>query len=173
MKDCFSWWLKCVGRHCFDFRTRARRREFWCFALVNTLLLAVAWLADIVSGASFDCEMYETFGLGWITAAAAAATAVPFFAVAFRRMHDTGRSGRKFVTVCVLLAALSVFAVFVPVQAFMARKVMLSALLYFVSGVFIVVLITLQTVRFCRNSAPGFNRYGLNPKGDKRRYDWM
>ncbi|MDE6778122.1 MAG: DUF805 domain-containing protein [Alistipes sp.] len=173
MKDCLDWWWKCVGRHFCDFRTRARRREFWCFVFVDALLFAVAWIADIAVGSSFDFARFETFGLGWITTLFAAVMAVPFCAAAFRRMHDTGRSGGKFVTVCVLLAAVSTFAVFVPVQAFLARKVMLSALLYFVSGVFIVMLITLQTVRFCRNSQPGFNRYGLNPKGDKRPYEWM
>lgn len=162
-----------MGRRFCDFRTRARRREFWCFTLVNTLLLAAAWLADALSGASFECADYETFGVGWITTLFAAVTFVPFCAVAFRRMHDTGRSGGKFVTVCVLLAAVVLFAAYVPVQAFMARKVMLSALLYFVSGVFVVLLITLQTFRFCRDSVPGFNRYGLNPKNDGHRFIWM
>lgn len=173
MKDCLNWWWKCVGRHCFDFRTRARRREFWCFVLVGTLLFAAAWAADMVLGTSFDCPQYETFGIGWIAAAYAAVMSVPGCAVAFRRMHDTGRSGRKFVTVCVLLVLLAVFAAVVPVQAFMARKVMLAALLYLASGVFIALLVALQTLRFCRDSLPGFNRYGLNPKGDNRCCEWM
>ena len=97
-----------------DFSGRARRSEFWYFSLFCGLVSAAltAILGDLLGG---------LFSL---------ATLVPSLAVAWRRMHDIGKSG-----------AWSFFAL-VPVVGF------------------IVVLIW-----NCKDSQPGENAYGPNPKG--------
>lgn len=85
------------------FDGRARRAEFWWFALVQGVVVAVptsiGWtllLAGLLVGAS-------TTGPGWVPAVAgaylllvggacAAALLLPGYAVAARRLHDTDRS---------------------------------------------------------------------------------
>jgi uncharacterized membrane protein YhaH (DUF805 family) len=86
-----------------DYRSRARRAEFWMY-------LVVAWLIDVfalaitamVVNPAFDSHTYtlDTSAmttLGWIcigvTVALALVLFFPFLAVSVRRMHDLGRSG--------------------------------------------------------------------------------
>lgn len=72
-------------RTCFakfaTFSGRARRSEFWWFALFQILVMIVASVIDQVLGTSF------------VTIIAALALLVPSLAVTWRRLHDTGRSG--------------------------------------------------------------------------------
>ena len=86
-----------------DFRTRARRAEFWLYTLVYWLLevFALAITAMVVN-AAFDSETMKldtslVTPLGWICIAVtfglALALFVPFLAVSARRMHDLGHSG--------------------------------------------------------------------------------
>lgn len=63
------------------FTGRARRSEFWWFALFNFLVSIVVGVIDAVIGSPV---------LGYIVALA---LLVPSLAVTVRRLHDTGRSG--------------------------------------------------------------------------------
>jgi uncharacterized membrane protein YhaH (DUF805 family) len=65
-----------------DFRGRARRSEFWFFALFNVLVQLVAAALDAVI---FN---YATI----FSALATLGLLLPGIAVAARRLHDTGRS---------------------------------------------------------------------------------
>ena len=86
-----------------DYRTRARRTEFWLFLLVAWLLevFAVALTATMVNSA-FDSDTMtlhtaSVTTLGWIfiivTFALGLALLFPLLAVTVRRMHDLGHSG--------------------------------------------------------------------------------
>jgi len=67
-------------RNYVGFGGRARRREFWGFVLVNALVSAALQL----SGGFMKTDIpVEVFGL---------LVLLPSVAVAFRRLHDTGRS---------------------------------------------------------------------------------
>jgi uncharacterized membrane protein YhaH (DUF805 family) len=73
----------CLQRKYADFGGRARRSEFWFFALFNILVQLVAGALDAV-----------IFGSATIFGAVAAlAMLLPGIAVGARRLHDTGRSG--------------------------------------------------------------------------------
>lgn len=63
------------------FSGRARRSEYWWFALASFLASVVASIIDAAIGVSI---------LEWILTLA---LLVPSLAVAVRRLHDTGRSG--------------------------------------------------------------------------------
>lgn len=63
------------------FTGRARRSEFWWFALFSVLLNIVVVVIDAVIGNSV---------LGYIVTLA---LIIPWLAVTVRRLHDTGRSG--------------------------------------------------------------------------------
>ncbi|MFF7329771.1 DUF805 domain-containing protein [Streptomyces sp. NPDC008150] len=86
-----SWYLA-VLRNYVGFAGRARRREYWMFVLFNILaaivlpVLGVTVAILLQAGTALEAVMipYSLYLL---------ATALPSLAVAFRRLHDTGRSG--------------------------------------------------------------------------------
>ena len=83
-----NWYLKVLKQY-FDFRGRARRREYWMFTLINTLVTAGLALADLLLfGANFETGegiiLYPIYAL---------LVFIPSLAVAIRRLHDTGRRG--------------------------------------------------------------------------------
>ena len=82
-----NWYLK-VMRQYADFSGRARRKEYWMFALFNFIFALVAMGFDAMMGSAFIGGMY---GITYLTYALA--TIVPGIAVAVRRMHDVGKSG--------------------------------------------------------------------------------
>jgi len=72
-------WYIAVLKKYTEFSGRASRQEYWMFTLINTLVYVV--LALIGRGSFALMGLYS---LG---------TFLPAFAVMFRRLHDTGRSG--------------------------------------------------------------------------------
>ena len=85
-----DWYLDILRNHYADFDGRARRKEYWMFALVNIgVYLSVSAVAGILSW------MWEP--LGWLPMLAylvfALAVAVPSLALTVRRLHDTGKTG--------------------------------------------------------------------------------
>jgi len=83
--------IQTATRICFqkyaDFTGRARRAEYWWFAVAVTLVTVVLTIVDIIAfdGLAEDIGVFSTvFGL---------ATMIPSFAVGARRLHDINRSG--------------------------------------------------------------------------------
>ena len=81
-------WLKEVIAKYATFRGRARRREYWRFILFNLCTYGLLLLIDLLTG-TFDMETMR----GWLSTGYMFFVSIPFFAVAVRRLHDTGRSG--------------------------------------------------------------------------------
>jgi len=77
----FSWYLHVLKNYAV-FDGRARRREFWSFALVNFCIGLVISLFGALCGDSGVLYTLYTF-----------ATLIPYIGVGIRRMHDTDRSG--------------------------------------------------------------------------------
>ena len=81
--------------HCFQnyatFSGRARRMEYWSFALFNAIFALVAAVLDNVLGIAAP-----EIGYGPIYGIYALAALLPGIAVFVRRLHDTGRSGWYF-----------------------------------------------------------------------------
>ncbi|WP_027480490.1 DUF805 domain-containing protein [Deinococcus pimensis] len=84
-----------VLRNYATFTGRARRREFWMFTLVQTVISVVfGILFGITGGLNEDLTISPAFGLfSVVFALYALATFVPTLAVTVRRLHDTGKSG--------------------------------------------------------------------------------
>ena len=70
-----------------DFSGRARRSEYWWFAVFALLVSIVADLIDVMLGTMSDTNV------GVVGAIAALALLLPSLAVAIRRLHDTSRTG--------------------------------------------------------------------------------
>jgi uncharacterized membrane protein YhaH (DUF805 family) len=66
---------------------RARRTEYWMFALFTTLIAFGLIILDTTTGVA-----NKSAGFGVLTALYMLATFIPGFAVSVRRLHDIGRS---------------------------------------------------------------------------------
>ena len=143
------WYLEVLRKYA-EFSGRARRSEYWFFALFNILISIGLGIIDVAiigpvgnltmpmgSGMGGMGGMGGTSGMGTppmmgislLTSLYNLAVLVPSIAVAVRRMHDTGRSGWW------------VLIVFVPI----------------IGGI-IFLIFALQ------DSEPSSNQYGANPK---------
>jgi uncharacterized membrane protein YhaH (DUF805 family) len=83
-----DWYLDVLKNRYAKFDGRARRKEYWMFALFN-FLIAVA--LSIVDGIlHLKVGMY---GMGVLGTLYALALLIPNIAISIRRLHDTDRSG--------------------------------------------------------------------------------
>lgn len=71
----------------FDFKGRARRREFWMFMLIASVLAAGLIIIETLLGLQLAQD------IGILSTIYALAIAAPTVSVTIRRLHDTGRSG--------------------------------------------------------------------------------
>jgi uncharacterized membrane protein YhaH (DUF805 family) len=81
-------WYTDVLKKYVEFSGRARRKEFWMFALISTIISIVLSIIDRIIGTDFNNGsngvLQSIYGL---------AVLLPSIAVGVRRMHDTNRSG--------------------------------------------------------------------------------
>src|SRR3954468_13645450 len=76
-----KWYLQAL-RNYANFNGRARRTEYWMFALFNFIFSIAAFVLDLMLGTMvLLMALYSLFVL------------IPGLAVAVRRLHDTGKSG--------------------------------------------------------------------------------
>ena len=83
----FNWYLKVVKENYANFTGRARRSEYWYFALVNLLISIVLGVIDYAIGSSIGPN------LGIFRLIYSLVVLVPSLAVLVRRLHDIGKSG--------------------------------------------------------------------------------
>ena len=89
-----------VWKNYAGFSGRARRAEYWQFALINVIALIVLYVLDLAIGTTIP---YLLYGL---------ATLVPGLAVGARRLHDTDRSGWWLLIALVPVVGVIVLLVF-------------------------------------------------------------
>ena len=82
-----NWYLAALKKYA-TFEGRARRKEFWFFALFNFLAIVLLALIDGVLG-----TFSEEAGIGLLSGIYVLAIFIPSIAVTVRRLHDTDRSG--------------------------------------------------------------------------------
>ncbi|MDN3297873.1 DUF805 domain-containing protein [Streptomyces ficellus] len=75
------WYVDVLKKYA-TFSGRARRKEYWMFTLISTVIYAVLAVIDV-----------SLIGSGVIAGIYGLAVLLPTLAVAVRRLHDTGRSG--------------------------------------------------------------------------------
>jgi uncharacterized membrane protein YhaH (DUF805 family) len=81
-------WYLAVLKNYAGFSGRARRKEYWMFALFNFIFLIVAMIIDNVAKTTVGELPYGIFYSLY-----AIAVLIPGLAVAVRRLHDVGKSG--------------------------------------------------------------------------------
>jgi len=86
-KNVFEWYAKC-WRQWVDFSGRARRTEFWSFALINSLIF---FLLLMLLGSTADDSTSEDF-FAILFFIYLFLVFVPSLSVFVRRLHDTGKS---------------------------------------------------------------------------------
>ncbi len=82
-----NWYLKALKKYAV-FSGRARRKEYWYFALFSLLIAIVLAIIEGIVG-NLDAET----GVGLLGDIYLLAILIPSIAVAVRRLHDTDRSG--------------------------------------------------------------------------------
>ena len=82
-----NWYLQVLKKYA-EFNGRARRKEYWMFALFNIIFLIAAMIIDNIAGTTIgvlpDGLFYFVYAL---------AVFIPGLAVGVRRLHDVGKSG--------------------------------------------------------------------------------
>ncbi|MBK5720561.1 DUF805 domain-containing protein [Dysgonomonas sp. Marseille-P4677] len=85
-----EWFLKVLKGHYADFNGRARRKEYWMYALVYGIIYIALYILAIILAFISGTLASIVFGLLVIFLLA---VLVPTIAVGVRRMHDVGKSG--------------------------------------------------------------------------------
>jgi uncharacterized membrane protein YhaH (DUF805 family) len=99
-----NWYLEVLKKY-VEFDGRARRTEYWMFALVNFIVsLVLAFLLGRVLG-------------GVIPALYSLAVLLPSIAVTIRRLHDTGRTGWWWLIVFVPVIGWIVLLIFMVLDS--------------------------------------------------------
>ncbi len=82
-----NWYLQVLKNYTV-FSGRARRKEYWMFALFNLIFVIAAMIIDNVIGTTMAGLPYGLFYFLY-----GLAVLIPSLAVAVRRLHDVGKSG--------------------------------------------------------------------------------
>lgn len=98
-----NWYLKVFNQY-FDFSGRARRKEFWMFALINFIVLILLSFLDELLGTKTS---NDEGGIGLLYLVYYLVSILPSLAVSIRRLHDIGKSGWYiFITLIPLAGAI-------------------------------------------------------------------
>jgi uncharacterized membrane protein YhaH (DUF805 family) len=153
-----KWYLKVMSQYA-DFSGRARRTEYWMFSLFNIIFGLIAAIVDQSTGLIFENQQYGLFSSLY-----ALAVFIPGLAVAVRRLHDTGRSGKYiFLAFVPLAAVMLLMAVTLLIQDAETQRFLLrnSAFVLIISTMIISIWLF---VLFLLPGTSGDNQYGPDPK---------
>jgi len=133
------------------FKGRATRAEYWYFVLFNVI---ASIILGIISKIISDQKniLGNIYGLAVI---------IPSIAVSVRRFHDIGKTGWWVLYFSLMCLAIGILAIIL----------VLPTLIFGVFGIsFYIILLAFLTVTVwsivwkCKDSQPGDNKYGPNPK---------
>ena len=141
--------IKSVFTNYFKFSGRARRSEYWYFFLFNFIVsFVLALFARTTKELNILSDIWSI------------AIFFPSLAVTVRRLHDVGKSG-WYVLLFWLVVILCSLMMFMAGDKDLIGVAIFEMLLMFAA---IIVFI----VWLCRDSQPGENKWGPNPKEN----DW-
>jgi uncharacterized membrane protein YhaH (DUF805 family) len=126
-----------------DFNGRASRQEFWCFVAFIVICQAVTGIVGLLFG--FGPTLSGLIG---------ALLLIPQLAVAVRRVHDLGKSGRELLVPCIMILA-------VPL-AFAFRGILPKIIALGFLGITLLAFANLLTL-FLKKGSTVPNRYGAAP----------
>ena len=87
-----DWYLKVMRDNYANFSGRARRKEYWMFVLVQTIVMIGLMILDSVLGLDFELQGIS-LGYGYLYLIGLIVHFIPSLAVLVRRLHDVGKSG--------------------------------------------------------------------------------
>jgi len=119
-----NWYIEVLKKYT-EFSGRARRKEYWYFALINIIVTIILTMVDSAMG-----TLNELTGYGVLNTVYSLAVLLPAIGVGIRRLHDIGKSGWWLLIGFIPLVGAIVLIIF-----------------------------------FVKDSQPGENLYGPNPKG--------
>lgn len=126
-----------------DFKGRASRDEFWCFVAFVIIVQGVAGIVGLL------------FSLGSaFSGLVGALLLIPQLAVAVRRVHDLGKSGRELLVPCIMLFALPL--------AFAFRGILPKIIALGFLGITLLAFANLLML-FLKKGSTVPNRYGAAP----------
>lgn len=79
-------WIILAMKNALNFKGRARRKEYWMFALFTFIVSIVLTIIDTALGLEFAPEV------GVLSTLFSLVVLIPSISLLFRRLHDTGRS---------------------------------------------------------------------------------
>lgn len=89
----WTYFIRCLSKNYVQFNGRARRSEYWGFALFNALFLVVAVIIDVVISIALMESTGDEIFLPIFTVLWSLGTALPGLAATVRRFHDQDLSG--------------------------------------------------------------------------------
>ena len=168
--------IKTCLKKSFVFTGRARRSEFWWWTLFTSVLgFGVSFIIEEIPEDNLALMLPFTLGI----LAFFIYLCIASFAVSTRRLHDIGRSGwwygasLIFSVVWAMWLVVKIFSIASGMDldhidakseafVFTILKEMTGMILAYILYIcYYIVLI----VWFCKDSQPGANKYGENPKG--------
>lgn len=175
----WGYFVRCLTKKYSDFSGRARRKEWWSFALFNVLissLLSIPMGMTLVKDMASDPEMaqymaqnpgdtayvYSLLGSNvffWALLIVGILLLVPTLAVGCRRFHDVGISSGLFWVV----GGLSILSSLVSVLQVIAPAAMPIALTSIASFLSLIAGLAMLVVAFIPGKT-GPNAYGPDPK---------
>jgi len=91
-----NWYLKNFKDY-INFQGRARRKEYWMFALFYIIAMCLAMVIDNLTGLTFSIDAgygyTYTYPYGWCYVVVALIHLLPGLGLAIRRMHDLNKGG--------------------------------------------------------------------------------
>ena len=87
-----EWYLKVMRDNYANFSGRARRKEYWMFVLVQTIVMIGLMILDSVLGLDFELQGIS-LGYGYLYLIGIIVHFIPSLALVVRRLHDVGKSG--------------------------------------------------------------------------------
>lgn len=97
----FGWWKKVVYENYASFNGRARRAEYWYFALANVVIFFPLYILGMI-GVYMQLIWLVALGFGAYILGLLAIF-IPSLAVGVRRLHDIGKSGWYYLLGCIPL----------------------------------------------------------------------
>ena len=143
-----DYYIKC-WKHYFDFKGRARRSELLIFIAINRAIHTLGLqISDIEA-----MNEYVSLIIVGLVVLFGLSSFIPEIAVSSRRLHDIGQSG-WWISVPAILGVASVLFSIVSKTKLIATVCLVA---YFVSIICCLFL-------FLKDSQPGENKWGPNPK---------
>jgi uncharacterized membrane protein YhaH (DUF805 family) len=104
-----DWWKKVVFKNYANFQGRARRSEYWYYALFNVILILPLYVIAMIGLVSETTALSILGGLGYIVILLG--TFIPSLAAVVRRLHDVGRSGWYYFIALIPIAGVIILIV--------------------------------------------------------------